>query len=171
MFFVTVGLLFGSEGTGWIALDVGGHELRAVAEVTLTLVLFTDASRLNLRALRQDYPLPARLLGVGLPLTIGLGTVAAKALFGGLTWLEAGLVGVILAPTDAALGQAVVTDPALPIRISQGLNVESGLNDGICVPLLFILLAANTADEGVHELRLPPSAWCSSRSATASSAG
>jgi NhaP-type Na+/H+ or K+/H+ antiporter len=149
MFFVTAGVLFGSEGTGWLALDAGGHELRAVAEVTLTLVLFTDASRLNLRALRHDYPLPARLLGVGLPLTIGLGTVLAKALFGGLTWIEAGLVGVILAPTDAALGQAVVTDPALPIRISQGLNVESGLNDGICVPLLFILLAANTADEGV----------------------
>ena len=76
-----------------------------MAELTLTLVLFTDASRLNLRALRQDYPLPARLLGVGLPLTIGLGAVAAKTLFGGLTWLEVGLVGVILAPTDAAWGK------------------------------------------------------------------
>jgi NhaP-type Na+/H+ or K+/H+ antiporter len=149
MFFVTFGLLFGPEGTGWISLDVGGHELRAVAELTLTLVLFTDASRLNLRALRQDYPLPARLLGVGLPLTIVCGTVAAKALFGGLTWLEAGIVGVILAPTDAALGQAVVSDPRLPVRVSQGLNVESGLNDGICVPLLFILLAATGADEGL----------------------
>jgi sodium/hydrogen antiporter len=146
MFFVTAGLAFGPEGTGWINLDVGGHELRAVAEITLTLVLFTDASRLNFRALRQDYPLPARLLGVGLPLTIALGTVAAKALFGRLSWLEAALVGVILAPTDAALGQAVVTDPRLPIRVSQGLNVESGLNDGICVPLLFILLAASSAD-------------------------
>ena len=120
-----------------------------MAELTLTLVLFTDASRLNLRALRQDYPLPVRLLGVGLPLTIGLGTVAAKALFGGLTWLEAALVGVILAPTDAALGEAVVRDPRLPVRVSQGLNVESGLNDGICVPLLVILLAATSADEGV----------------------
>ena len=148
MFFVAFGLLFGPEGTGWITLDVGGEELRAVAEITLTLVLFTDASRLNLRALRQDYPLPARLLGVGLPLTIGLGALAAKALFGGLTWLEAGLVGVILAPTDAALGQAVVRDPRVPVRISQGLNVESGLNDGICVPLLLILLAATSADEG-----------------------
>jgi hypothetical protein len=78
MFFVTVRLLFGPEGTCWITLDVGGHELRAVAEVTLTLVLFTDASRLDLRALRQDYPLPARLLGVGLPLTIVLGTLLAK---------------------------------------------------------------------------------------------
>ena len=148
MFFVAFGLLFGPEGTGWITLDVGGEELRAVAEITLTLVLFTDASRLNLRALRQDYPLPARLLGVGLPLTIGLGALAARALFGGLTWLEAGLVGVILAPTDAALGQAVVRDPRVPVRISQGLNVESGLNDGICVPLLLILLAATSADEG-----------------------
>ena len=149
MFFVAFGLLFGPEGTGWITVDVGGEELRGVAELTLTLVLFTDASRLNLRALRQDFPLPARLLGVGLPLTIGLGTLAAKALFGGLTWLEAGLVGVILAPTDAALGQAVVSDPRLPVRVSQGLNVESGLNDGICVPLLLILLAATSADEGV----------------------
>jgi sodium/hydrogen antiporter len=149
MFFVTFGLLLGPEGTSWITLDVGGEELRGVAELTLTLVLFTDASRLNLRALRRDYPLPARLLGVGLPLTIGLGALAAKALFGGLTWLEAGLVGVILAPTDAALGQAVVRDPRLPVRVSQGLNVESGLNDGICVPLLLILLAATSADEGV----------------------
>ncbi len=149
MFFVTFGLVLGPEGTGWITLDVGGEELRGVAELTLTLVLFTDASRLNLRALRQDYPLPARLLGVGLPLTIALGAVTAKTLFGGLTWLEAGLVGVILAPTDAALGQAVVRDPRLPVRVSQGLNVESGLNDGICVPLLLILLAATNADEGV----------------------
>jgi NhaP-type Na+/H+ or K+/H+ antiporter len=148
MFFVTVGLAFGPDGTGWVTLDVGGRELRAVAEITLTLVLFADASRLDLRALRHDYPIPARLLGVGLPLTILLGTVAAKVLFGELTWLEAALVGVILAPTDAALGQAVVTNPRLPIRVSQGLNVESGLNDGICVPLLFILLAASNADEG-----------------------
>jgi len=148
MFFLAAGVLLGSEGAGWIRLDVGGHELRVVAEATLTLVLFTDASRLNLRALRRDYSLPARLLGVGLPLTIVLGAVLAKALFGGLTWLEAGLVGVILAPTDAALGQAVVTDPRLPVRISQGLNVESGLNDGICVPVLFILLAATAADAG-----------------------
>ncbi len=149
MFFLTVGLVFGPEGTGWVTLDVGGHELQIVAEITLTLVLFTDASRLDLRTLRRDYPLPARLLGIGLPLTIGLGALVAKALFSELTWLEAGLVGVILAPTDAALGQAVVSDPRLPVAVSQGLNVESGLNDGICVPLLFILLAATSADEGV----------------------
>ena len=88
MFFVTFGLFFGPEGTGSITLDVGGKELRGVAELTLTLVLFTDASRLNLRALRQDYPLPARLLGVGLPLTIGLGDRGGQ---GALRWAH--LVG------------------------------------------------------------------------------
>ena len=120
MFFLTVGLVFGPEGTGWVTLDVGGHELQIVAEITLTLVLFTDASRLDLRTLRRDYPLPARLLGIGLPLTIGLGALVAKALFSELTWLEAGLVGVILAPTDAALGQAVVSDPRLRVAVQSG---------------------------------------------------
>ncbi len=86
--------------------------------------------------------LPLRLLGLGLPLTIALGAGVAAILFTQLSITEALVLAVLLAPTDAALGQAVVTDPRLPSRIRQGLNVESGLNDGICVPLLFIVLAA-----------------------------
>ena len=88
-----------------------------------------------------------RLLAVGLPLTIVLGALAA-AMFDNMTLGEALVLGVLLAPTDAALGQAVVTEPRLPSRIRQGLNVESGLNDGICVPLLYIVLA--TADVDSH---------------------
>jgi NhaP-type Na+/H+ or K+/H+ antiporter len=90
-----------------------------------------------------------RLLGIGLPLTIVAGALVAAALFSGLTFVEALVVGVLLAPTDAALGQSVVTLPSLPSRIRQGLNVESGLNDGICVPLLFIVLAAAEAQAGL----------------------
>src|SRR5204862_35369 len=86
-----------------------------------------------------------RLLGIGLPLTIALGALLAAALFGALSVPEALVLAVLLAPTDAALGQAVVTEPRLPSRIRQGLNVESGLNDGICVPLLFIVLAVAVA--------------------------
>ncbi len=92
--------------------------------------------------------MPLRLLGIGLPLTIALGALAAGLIFGQLTIWEAVIVGVVLAPTDAALGQAVVTEPRVPGRIRQGLNVESGLNDGICVPLLFAAVAA--ADVGSH---------------------
>src|SRR5207244_4679878 len=86
--------------------------------------------------------------GMGLPLTIVAGWAVGAGLFGSLSLVEVLILAVILAPTDAALGQAVVTDPRLPSRIRQGLNVESGLNDGICVPLLFIALAIAEAETG-----------------------
>ena len=119
-----------------------------LAEATLTLVLFSDAARIDLRALRQGYRLPLRLLSVGLPLTIAAGAVGAALVFGSLSVAEALVLAVLLAPTDAALGQAVVTEPRLPLGIRQGLNVESGLNDGICVPLLLIVLAVADAEAG-----------------------
>ena len=146
IFFVTAGLVFGSEGLGWIDVGVRSHAVRLLAEATLTLVLFADASRIDVRALRREYSVPARLLGYGLPLTILLGAAVAAGLFSKLSLPEAFVLAIILAPTDAALGQAVVTDARLPSRIRQGLNVESGLNDGICVPLLFIALAVSEAE-------------------------
>jgi NhaP-type Na+/H+ or K+/H+ antiporter len=147
MVFVAGGFLVGDEVLGWLDPGIGTGAVRALAEATLTLVLFADASRIDLTALRREFALPARLLGIGLPLTIAAGTVIAVLTFTGLSWLEALVLAIVLAPTDAALGQAVVTDPRLPVRIRQGLNVESGLNDGVCVPLLFIALAAAEADE------------------------
>jgi NhaP-type Na+/H+ and K+/H+ antiporters len=112
-------------------------------------VLFSDASSIDLRALRRGASVPLRLLGIGLPLTIAVGALAAAVIFGELTFWEAVIVGVVLAPTDAALGQAVVTEPRVPTRIRQGLNVESGLNDGICVPLLFAAVAAADVQSGI----------------------
>ena len=105
--------------------------------------------------LRRAAGLPLRLLGIGLPLTIALGTVAAAAIFGQLTVEEALILGVVLAPTDAALGQAVVTQPRVPSRIRQALNVESGLNDGICVPLLFAAVAVADVESEISDGRSP----------------
>ena len=133
--FVAIGVIVGPRVLGDIDLSSTGSTVRALAEATLALVLFSDASRINLRELRRGANVPARLLGIGLPLTIALGALAAAAVFGQLSIEEAVIIGVVLAPTDAALGQAVVTNPLVPARIRQGLNVESGLNDGICVPL------------------------------------
>src|SRR2546429_3878061 len=141
IFFVGVGLVFGTEALGVFDLPPTVESVKVLAEATLALVLFADASRVDLRTLRREYAVPARLLGLGLPLTIVAGALLASLLFGSLSVAEAVVLGVMLAPTDAALGQAVVTEPRLPSRIRQGLNVESGLNDGICVPLLFIVLA------------------------------
>ena len=133
---------------GLIDLHVGAESVKLLAEATLTLVLFADASRISFPALRTEFAVPARLLGIGLPLTIVAGTLAGIGVLPGVSLVEALVLSIMLACTDAALGQAVVTDERIPSRIRQGLNVESGLNDGICVPLFFIALAIAEADDG-----------------------
>jgi NhaP-type Na+/H+ or K+/H+ antiporter len=146
MVFTAFGLLVGGDALGLVDPRVSGEAVKLLAEATLALVLFGDAARIDLRALRGEVSLPARLLGIGLPLTLVAGFGVGLVLLGSLAWPEALLLAVILAPTDAALGQAVVTLPRLPSPVRQGLNVESGLNDGICVPLFFIALAIAQAD-------------------------
>jgi NhaP-type Na+/H+ or K+/H+ antiporter len=148
MVFTAVGLLVGSEALGLIDVAPAGETVKLLAEATLALVLFADASRINVRALGGELSVPLRLLGIGLPLTLVAGFILALVVFPELSWSEALLLAVILAPTDAALGQAVVTLTRLPSRVRQGLNVESGLNDGICVPLFWIVLAVAQAESG-----------------------
>ena len=123
--------------------------LLRVAESGLVLLLFTDASRTDLRVLRNMGNLPARLLSTGMLLTLLLGALAALILFPQLTIWEAGILAAILAPTDAGLGQVIVTSPRVPLRIRQALNVEAGLNDGLSVPfLLFFIALADPTGEG-----------------------
>ena len=153
MVFVAVGLLVGPEVLGEIDLESSSGTVRTLAEATLALVLFCDASRIDLGQLRREFGVPVRLLGIGLPLTIALGAVAAAVIFDRLSIEEAVILSIVLAPTDAALGQAVVTEPRVPGRIRQGLNVESGLNDGICVPLLFAAVAAADVQSAISEGR------------------
>ncbi len=147
IFFTSPALLAG-PALGLIDLQLRGEPVKLLAEATLTLVLFADASRISLPALRREFAVPARLLGIGLPFTIAAGTLAGVGLLPGVSLVEALVLSIMLACTDAALGQAVVTDERIPSRIRQGLNVESGLNDGICVPLFFIALAVAEWDEG-----------------------
>ena len=149
MAFVLIGLLVGPLVTSEVTVAPAGATVRTLAEATLAVVLFADASRIKLRLLRHEYAVPLRLLGIGLPLTIVVGAILAIVIFPNLNTAEALVLAVLLAPTDAALGQAVVTEPRLPSRIRQALNVESGLNDGICVPLLLIALAAADIDDKV----------------------
>jgi NhaP-type Na+/H+ or K+/H+ antiporter len=148
MLFVAVGFAFSPEGLDWLHVGLTQEDVRTLAEATLAVVLFTDASRIDIRALRREYGVPTRLLGVGLPLTIVAGAIVGALVLHSVTWAEAAVVAIVLAPTDAALGQAVVTNPDLPSPIRQGLNVESGLNDGLCVPLLTIALAVAQAEAG-----------------------
>jgi NhaP-type Na+/H+ or K+/H+ antiporter len=147
MFFTTAGLLVGPV-LGLLELKVHGEQVKLLAEITLTLVLFADASRISVRALHREFAVPLRLLGIGLPLTIAAGALVGAAVIPGVSLAEALVLAIVLACTDAALGQAVVSDERVPSRIRQGLNVESGLNDGLCVPLFFIAIAIAEADAG-----------------------
>jgi len=151
--FVSIGLVVGPEVLDAVDISSTTSTVRALAEATLALVLFADASRIDFARLRREVSVPLRLLGLGLPLTIALGALGAAVILDQLTFGEALILAVILAPTDAALGQAVVTEPRVPGRIRQSLNVESGLNDGICVPLLFAAVAAADVESHISEGR------------------
>jgi NhaP-type Na+/H+ or K+/H+ antiporter len=142
--FVTVGLQL-SEGLQVVGVDISVEAVKLLAEVTLVWVLFADAARVPVRELRPDVGLYARLLAVGLPLTVAAGTLLVMWLFDGMGIWMALLVGAALAPTDAALGAAVMTDPAVPARVRRTLNVESGLHDGIATPIVTVAIAGAAA--------------------------
>ena len=133
--FIVFGFAVGGGGLDIVSMNVGHSGIHFVAEFTLILVLFTDASRIDLGRVRQDHNLPTRMLAVGLPLTIVAGTVVA-------------LLAALLAPTDAALGQAVVSATEVPVRIRQAVNIESGLNDGIALPVVLLFAAMAGAIPG-----------------------
>ncbi len=157
--YTALGLLIGSWGLGLVNMAVDSEVMRIVAELTLVLVLASDASRISLRLLRRDYSLPSRLLTIGLLLTMLFGTLVAYLMFGELGFWGAAILAIILAPTDASLGQPVVTNPSVPVRIRQTLNIESGLNDGIAMP--FLVLATSIAiasDEKLAPFRFVVSA-------------
>ena len=141
MVFVAAGVVAGPDVLGLVELQATHGTAFHVAEITLALLLFADAARIDVRSLRRDADLPGRLLGIGMPLTILLGMAAGAVLLTELEFWEAAIVAAVLAPTDAALGQAVVSSRAVPARIRQALFVESGLNDGLSVPFLALFLA------------------------------
>ncbi|UOM34382.1 sodium:proton antiporter [Acuticoccus sp. I52.16.1] len=152
MVFCAFGLVCGPAFLDLVDVAVDGGVMHTLAELTLVLVLFTDAARIDVSRLGTEHNVPLRLLGVGLPVTMILGTAAALLLFPAMELWEAAVLGVILSPTDAALGQAVVTNPAVPVRVRQALNVESGLNDGLAFPVLLIVLSLAVEEEAARGL-------------------
>ncbi|UCH40830.1 MAG: cation:proton antiporter [Gammaproteobacteria bacterium] len=148
--FVVSGFLMGPLGLAWFEASITRAELRVLADVTLALILFIDAANADLAVLKRQFRIPSRMLLFGLPGVIFLGALAAAFLFDNLSLFEAAILGTILAATDAALGKPVVTNKAVPPQVREGLNIESGLNDGLCVPILlvFIALAIGSGGEG-----------------------
>ncbi|EKP0298322.1 cation:proton antiporter [Aeromonas veronii] len=141
LLFLLTGWLLGPGGLELLSLSIDSAGIKLLAELTLVIVLFNDAANTNWQVLLANRQLPIRLLLIGLPLTLLCGALFGHWLFPDLPLLEMAILSTILAPTDAALGKAVVSNPAVPAPLREGLNQESGLNDGICVPVLLLLLA------------------------------
>ena len=151
MVFVAAGAILGPAGLNVLPLSVTNEVVLTVTELTLALLLFSDASTVRLREVEGDAGLPTRLLFVGLPLTILAGALVAHLVFPEIPWAAAALIATILAPTDTALGLAVVTNKLVPTRIRRALNVESGLNDGIATPFVTLFIAILAAEEGLGD--------------------
>jgi sodium/hydrogen antiporter len=158
---ITAPIFFTAAGMAmsplWVRITDAGvtaNVFLRLAELGLVLLLFTDASRTDLTVLRRIGTLPGRLLSTGLLLTILLGGVVARLVFPDLSIWEAGILAAILAPTDAGLGQIVVSSVRVPMRVREALNVEAGLNDGLSVPFLlfFMALAAAKIEGGAASL-------------------
>jgi len=147
LFFAMLGLIGYAAGV-FPSIILVESPIVLVLELTLALLLFTDASKIQIRSWEADMSLPTRLLAIGMPLTIALGTVVAYLIFPSTGIIGAAILTTILAPTDAALGSAVVSNRRVPIRIREALGVESGLNDGVALPILLFLLTLALADEG-----------------------
>ncbi|HHQ4449503.1 TPA: cation:proton antiporter [Aeromonas veronii] len=141
LLFLLTGWLLGPGGLELLSLSIDSAGIKLLAELTLVIVLFNDAANTNWQVLLANRQLPIRLLLIGLPLTLLCGALFGHWIFPDLPLLEMAILSTILAPTDAALGKAVVSNPAVPAPLREGLNQESGLNDGICVPVLLLLLA------------------------------
>ncbi len=147
MVFATAGVLLGDSVFGVLPVGLDTETTKLLAEVTLAVLLFADASTVDARAAREDAGLVGRVLGIGLPLTIVAGAVLAWLLIPDLGWAGAALLAAVVAPTDAALGMAVFTDRAVPARVRRVLNIESGVNDGLATPVVVFLIAVVAAEE------------------------
>lgn len=148
--FVTIGMIAGPLGFDLIEAGLTAQAVRVVAEVTLVLVLFVDASTIDIRLFARRTSLPLRLLLIGLPLTMGLGVAMAAPLFRDMSLLLVTMMAFILSPTDAALGQPVMTSRVVPEEIKEAINVESGLNDGIVLPPILACIAALSPETPEH---------------------
>ena len=151
MVFAGAGAILGPGGLDVLPLSLTSESVLIITELTLALLLFSDASTVRLRDVEGDAGLPRRLLFIGLPLTVIVGALLAYLMFPEIGWAAAALIATILAPTDVALGLSVVTNKAVPVRIRRALNVESGLNDGLATPLVTLFIAIVVAEEDLAD--------------------
>jgi NhaP-type Na+/H+ or K+/H+ antiporter len=139
LLFLVAGFIVGNGLLGWMSISPDDPVLATLTELALFSVLFTDGMRTGVRDLVSAWRLPGRALFLGMPITLA-GTALLARVVAGLPWAHALLLGAVLSPTDPVLAAAIVGREKVPVWVRHLLNVESGLNDGLALPVVLILL-------------------------------
>lgn len=148
MVFVAVGLFISALDIFEVSIEMS--LVKTLAELTLVIILFTDASMIQFNKLTDALKgIPTRLLALGLPLTMFLGAAVGYLLFPSWNLWAILIVALVLSPTDAALGQAVIKSETVPKKLRDSISIESGLNDGIALPPILLCIAALSAPDGM----------------------
>ena len=150
MIFLTAGLCVGTSALKLVNIHIESHTAERFCELALVFLLFSDSTRIDLANLRRHLSWPCRLLFIGLPLTIAAGLGVGLLVFPTMALASAFVLSTMICSTDAALGQRVVSDPSVPARVRQALNVESGLNDGLAVPFFLVAVDLSLAKLSGH---------------------
>lgn len=140
LIFLVAGFLVGPGVIGAVHLSAKQPSLRDLSNFALFSVLFSDGMAAGLGDLRKAWHLPGRALLFGMPLTFATIALFARYL-AGLSWIDAFLIGAVLSPTDPVFAAAIVGRDEVPVRLRHLLNVESGLNDGLALPVVVVLLS------------------------------
>lgn len=141
LLFLVAGALVGDGVLGWIHVTPDSAIVSDAADIALFTVLFTDGAKLRRLRGEGSWQGPLRALGIGMPLTFVLVALLAHYL-AELDWLPALLAGAVLAPTDPVFASAIVSRTDVPARLRRLLSIESGLNDGLALPVVLLLLAS-----------------------------
>lgn len=144
------GFLLGQGGLGWIDIERGGTLVEHSTELALFVILFVEGSRLPVHEVTRAWHLPGRALLLAMPLTFAAIAIAGHAILD-MGWVEAMLVAAILSPTDPVVVAAVLENEHVPERIRRLLSVESGLNDGLALPAVMVLIEF-ASHESAHPL-------------------
>ncbi|CAG6398094.1 cation:proton antiporter [Streptomyces cocklensis] len=150
LLFLLGGALVGDGVLGLVHIDAGSGIVATTADLALFAVLFTDGMHISFSSLRTAWRNPVRALGVGMPLAFA-GMAVITHFLVGLDWTTSFLVGAVLAPTDPVFASAIVGRREVPARLRQLLNVESGVNDGLALPVVLLLIAAAGPTAGTAE--------------------
>ncbi|MGW5002919.1 cation:proton antiporter domain-containing protein [Streptomyces hydrogenans] len=146
--FAAAGILLSGLDHPLVPLDVDTHTFQRAIELVLAVMLFTDATETRDYARLRGPVGEGRLLGIALPASLVLATLAGALVFPGTSWWLLAVAALVVMPMDLAPVLMILRDERVPLRVRAALNIEGGFNDGLISPLFVFCVANLVSAEG-----------------------